>query len=46
MLCVCMNMEEGMYENIVEKVHELVGLTMHACCMITPIMFDVYGNGR
>ncbi len=26
--------------------HELVGLTIHACGMFTPIMFEVYGNGR
>ena len=41
-----MNMEEGMYENIMENTHELVGLAIQVYCMFTFIMFEVYGSDK
>ena len=41
-----MNMEEGMYENIMENTHELVGLAIQVYCMFTFIMIEVYGSDK
>ena len=37
--------EKGMYENIMENMHELVGLAIEVYYIFTTIMFEVYGNG-